>query len=325
MSNKTKLEQVETEKPGDYQRADAVLAAEKELADYRATKPGEYQSPYAARLDSILAEIDSRPAFSYELSADPLYRQYQESYARLGQRAGENAAANAAALTGGYANSYAATAAAGANAAAQTGLNEVLPQLYSAAMSRYKLAGDTLNDRLSALQGADKTAYNRWADTYDHWYDYLGNLTDAADTAYKKDYNEYADRYSAWQDWRDYYATESQKDVANALAQAKFEQAQKEWQAEYELKQEQSAAAAAAAQSSAAAAAAKAAGQGGGSAAAKQSGGSTAKPTGEQSYATALALAVNLQKSGKSRAAVTAALQKAGYNTPMVQYALKYL
>lgn len=232
MSNKTKLEEVEKQKPGAYAPGDAVLAARQELAQHQAAKPESYQSAYGAEIDRVLRQITQRPGFTYDLAADPLYRQYQQSYSALGRQAAANAAANASALTGGYGNSYAATAAAQAGDAYLAKLGDVLPDLYAAAMERYRLESDTLAGRLGALQSADKTAYGRWADAYDNWFDTLGYLSGAADSAYKKDYNEYADRYGAWQDWRDYYAAQAKQDEEATLAREKLALAQAQWEAE---------------------------------------------------------------------------------------------
>ena len=317
MSNKTKLEEVEKQKPGEYTRSDVVLAAEQELADYKASKPSAYESVYGADIDALLRELTGRQNFSYDLSSDPLYRQYSQSYATLGRQAASDAAADASALTGGYGNSYAATAAAQASDAYLNKLGDVLPDLYSLAMDRYKLESDTLAGKLSALQTADKTAYTRWANDYDDWFDYLEYLTGAADSAYKKDYNEYTDRYDAWTDWRDYYAAQAKQDEEMALAREKLAQAQAQWEAEQAFAREQWQAEQAAGAATDAAAAQSASSKSGSSTAAQADAVLRRK--------TALRVAQVMQKSGRTSSAIEQSLRDAGYSSTDIKYVMKNL
>lgn len=300
MSNKNRLEEVEKQKPGEYARSDAVLAAEQTLAEHQSAKPESYQSAYGADIDRVLQQITQRPGFTYDLAADPLYRQYQQSYTTLGRQAAANAAANASALTGGYGNSYAATAATQASDAYLAKLGDVLPDLYAAAMERYQLESDTLAGKLSALQSADKTAYGRWSDAYSDWFDYLDYLSGAADSAYKKDYNEYADRYAAWQDWRDYYAAQAKQDEETALAREKLAMAQAQWEAEQAFAREKWLAD----QASAAAKASASGGSGG-------AGGSGSRSGSTATAQTAAAPGKKVVEAAGDRLLYTAALQSA--------------
>ena len=86
-------------------------AAQQQLEQLRQQQPGAYESAYGAQIDALMAQLDSRPAFTYDINGDPLFRQYQEQYQRQGKAAMEDTMGTAAGLTGGYGNSYATTAA----------------------------------------------------------------------------------------------------------------------------------------------------------------------------------------------------------------------
>ena len=54
--------------------------ARQRLAEVQQQAPGAYQSGYGAQIDALLAKLDSRPGFQYDLQGDALYRQYQRQY-----------------------------------------------------------------------------------------------------------------------------------------------------------------------------------------------------------------------------------------------------
>ena len=228
MANRSKVDQIERERPGAYTRSDrvtsaeaerknyqttrpseytksqAVLDAEAAIKNYQAQRPGDYESQYGAQIDSLLEQIQNRKAFAYDFNADPLYQQYKNQYTKLGSDAAANAAADAAALTGGYGSSYTASAAAQANQQYLTQLNNVIPDLYQAAYERYQGEGNDLYNQLSALQNQDEMQYGRWQDRYANWADYLDYLTNRADSEYQAEYGRYQDKYSNWADYLDY-------------------------------------------------------------------------------------------------------------------------
>lgn len=100
----------ETKKTAEQLYAQAQ-EAQKQLEQLRAQQPGAYESSYGAQIDALIAQLDSRPGFSYDVNGDPLYRQYAEQYQRQGKAAMEDTLGAAAGLTGGYGSSYATTAA----------------------------------------------------------------------------------------------------------------------------------------------------------------------------------------------------------------------
>lgn len=64
--------------------------ARQRLAEVQQQAPGAYQSGYGAQIDALLAKLDSRPGFQYDLQGDALYRQYQQQYQKQGKAAMED-------------------------------------------------------------------------------------------------------------------------------------------------------------------------------------------------------------------------------------------
>lgn len=120
------------------------------------------------RIDEMLDEILNRDSFSYDVTNDPLYKQYAERYQREGDRATRNTLAEVAAGAGGM-NSYAITAAQQANNYYNSQLNDVIPQLYEAAYQRYLADIDNKVRDLGILNKMDDTQYGRYRDTMNDW------------------------------------------------------------------------------------------------------------------------------------------------------------
>ena len=102
-AGQTDAAQVRT--PG-YTPSGAASEAKAALARVLSETPGSYTSRWDSELDALYDQIANRKAFSYELGADPMYRQYREQYQSAGRLAMENTMCAAAALTGGYGSSY---------------------------------------------------------------------------------------------------------------------------------------------------------------------------------------------------------------------------
>lgn len=156
--------------------SDGTLKKKKELDAYEATKPGEYQSQYQDTISNLLDQIVNRKDFSYDFNADPLYQQYKDNYIQQGKQAMMNTMANAATLTGGYGNSYATSAGAQANQQYLQGLNDVIPELYNAALDKYNMDTDNLVNQYSVTTDAEDRDYSRYADSLANWQvnrDYL--------------------------------------------------------------------------------------------------------------------------------------------------------
>lgn len=146
------------------------VEAERALLDSLALlRPGDYESDFTAQLDALYQEISSRPGFSYDPGSDAAYQSYALQYARQGRAAMADTLGQTAHLTGGYGSSYAQSAAQQSYQRYLQQLSDVLPQLQSAAYSRYRDEGDALLDRYKLLQGQDEEAYGHWQDLVSAW------------------------------------------------------------------------------------------------------------------------------------------------------------
>ncbi|MCI2048038.1 MAG: hypothetical protein LKJ90_10055 [Faecalibacterium sp.] len=223
----------------EYQKSQAVLDAEQQLADFEATKPGEYVSGYQSRIDAMLDKIQNRGGFSYDFNADPLYQAYKDQYTHNGRVAMLDETAAAAAASGGYGSSYAASAGSQAYQGYLNDLNGKLPALYEAALDRYKAEGSAMQDTLSGLTAQEKAAHAGYEDTVADYYKGLAQYSSLTDSAYKKDYGEYQDWVDSITDMRDYYAGQEQQQFKNdlsrkdyELAVQKYQESIREWEAE---------------------------------------------------------------------------------------------
>ena len=133
-AGQTDAAQVRT--PG-YTPSGAASEAKAALDRVLSEKPGSYTSRWDKELDALYDQIANRKAFSYDLGADPMYRQYREQYQSAGRLAMENTMGAAASLTGGYGSSYSQQAGQQAYNAYLQKLNEVVPELYAQARSQY--------------------------------------------------------------------------------------------------------------------------------------------------------------------------------------------
>lgn len=191
-----------------------------------------YQSKYGTQIDSVLNKIVNRQPFSYDFNADPLYQNYKDQYTKLGNEASMNAVANASALTGGYGNSYAATAGAQANQQYLTQLNQVIPELYNAAMSKYQMEGDDLKDQYGLLGNAEDREYGRYRDTVNDYNNMLNYFQNAYGTQLGNDqWNANFD----YQKQRDSVA-DSQWAAEMAYKNGRAAASDAQWKAEFDLK-----------------------------------------------------------------------------------------
>ena len=209
----TALGGAEAGRPGFAQSqtlTDALNALQAQLGQ----KPGEYQSPYAAQIEALYQKATSREPFQYDANADPVYQMYRDRYRENARRSMQDTMAEAAALSGGYGNTYAQAAAQQAYDQQMNGLNDILPQLYDQAYSRYSAEGDQILQQLALAQQMDQTGYNRWADQLADYYNQLGAQQSLANDMYNREYGEYADALNAWQADRAYYYQKAQDELA---------------------------------------------------------------------------------------------------------------
>ena len=168
-----------------------VEAARSLLESLASLRPADYQSSFAAQLEALYQEISSRPGFSYDPGSDAAYQSYALQYARQGRAAMADTLGQTAHLTGGYGSSYAQSAAQQSYQRYLQQLSDVLPQLQSAAYSRYRDEGDALLDRYKLLQGQDEEAYGRWQDLVSAWQKEVSQAQSRYDQISSRDLKNY--------------------------------------------------------------------------------------------------------------------------------------
>ena len=116
----------------------------------------------------------------------------------------------AAALSGGYGNSYAQTAGQQAYNASLQNLNNVIPELQSAAMQAYENEGTEKSSELATLQGVDESEYSKYRDEMSDWQTELSYLYNKTNDMSEEEYNRYLNDRSAWEADREYWANKTQ-------------------------------------------------------------------------------------------------------------------
>lgn len=184
-------------------------------------KPEEFTWENQEQLDQKTQEFMNRKPFSYDLANDPLYQQYKEQYAAMGNLAMQDTMGQAAALTGGYGNSYAQTAGQQTYQNYLNRVNEVVPDLYARARNDYEAEGERLYKEISLLEGQKAQEYSRYQADLDDWYNYLSVLQSQEGIAREND--RWERQFAASQGntgvaslttgeyakWRDLFAAES--------------------------------------------------------------------------------------------------------------------
>lgn len=207
-----------------YTPSDDLDSIRAELEAFEAQRPGDYQSQYREQIDSLLDEILNRPDFSYDFNDDPLYQQYKDQYTQQGKLAMQDTMGQAAALTGGFGNSYAQSVGQQAYQGYLQQLNNVIPELQQNAYGMYMDEGNTMRTNMGLLQGMDEMDYGRYRDDVDDYYRdlqyYYNRYNDMSD----REYDRYVNDLNAWLADRDYWYNKSQD-----------EQAQSNWEAEFDL------------------------------------------------------------------------------------------
>ena len=198
------------------------------------------------QIDALLAQINSRPAFSYDQNTDPTFQQFKDQYTAGGNKAMRDTMGNAAALTGGYGNSYATTAGSQAFDAYMEQLNNKGLELRQNALNEYNQQTEDLYNQLNAAMSVEDRAYQQYLDQYNQYRDRL-NLgldqanavanqwnsdrdyeykvgRDAAEDAYRNATLKLDQDRLDWEketDKRDYDYKVGQDEIANQIAMAK--------------------------------------------------------------------------------------------------------
>lgn len=181
-----------------YSPSSSVTAAKAYLQQVQSAKPGAYQSRWDEELTSLYDQITNRKAFQYDLGEDALYQQYKEQYQRLGRQAMEDTMGQAASLTGGYGSTYSEQVGQQAYNAYLQSLNDIVPDLYDRAYSRYQDEGQELYNRYSLVEGRESMDYSKYRDTVSDYYSDLSDARSAYNAERSFDYQQYSDQLSYW-------------------------------------------------------------------------------------------------------------------------------
>jgi hypothetical protein len=192
--------------------------ANRKYLEYENNQPGAYASQYQSQIDSLLGQIVNRKAFDYNFNADPAYQQYRQRYTDQANRAMKDTVGQVSALTGGYGNSWAQTAGQQSYQQYMTALNDLIPELKNAALNEYNTESNRLSSNFSTLQSADAQEYQKHQDKTNLW---------AQNRNY---YYQQAQDEQAQYNWQAEY---NAAQAAAAQARAAAEQAQRNWQAEF--------------------------------------------------------------------------------------------
>lgn len=225
-----------------YEESQKVLDAFANYNNYKDNnKPSDYVFSDAEQLKNTEDKYYNRKDFSYDLYQDPLYNQYKHTYITEGKRAMEDAVGNAAGLTGGYTNSYAQSVGMQAYNEKLDKLNDIVPELYEAAYSRYESELDRLETKLGYLTDKNKEEYSRYLDSYNIY----SKEVDALRDLYLQEYeNDMAIQDSEWESAYKIAMAQQEREIANANLGYKYYAAnlqQAQFDAEMQYKQEQAA------------------------------------------------------------------------------------
>ena len=211
MAKKNKYTNIDLSKYSNgYQASKQVQQAQKlkQQAENAVRNYGDFKYNKQGAYDSAMDAILNRKAFSYDLNGDAMYQQYKDMYTAQGKQAMMDTMGQAAALTGGYGNSYAASVGNQAYMNHMQKLGEVVPELYSLALSAYNTEGDRLNNNLNVLMSDRDAQYGQWGDKLNRLINDRGYYSDNYNNVYSQDYTKWNDQrnYDQSQYWNEYNA-----------------------------------------------------------------------------------------------------------------------
>lgn len=294
----------------DYQESDRVKKLAERLAQLEAQKPGDWTGgQYGQQMQDALDAIRKRKKFSYDLNGDALYQQYKDKYVQQGKQAMQDTMGQAAALTGGYGSTYGQAVGQQQYDAYLQNLNDVVPELYQLALSRYQMEGDDLKTQYSLLADQYQQEYGQYRDKVGDWQTERNFLSGRYDSERNLD-------YGMWGDARDFAYTDYRNGIADEQWRRQYEESVRQFNEQMALSREQFAWQQAQAQ---AAAAAKS--RGGGS----SSGGKSSGKENSEKYTSSTAMRIihdtetGVDQSLQGRINALAAMYEAG-NITKKQY-----
>ncbi len=147
----------------------AYLDAQKALGDH-----APFKFSQADWFESVKDKIKQPNEFSYDLDKDAFYQQYADKYMEQARLAMADTMGQAAAMTGGYGNSYAQSVGQQAYNAQLDKLNDVAPDLYQAALERYKMGKEDMYDQYDLGASEYVREYGEYLDEYSRLLNDLG-------------------------------------------------------------------------------------------------------------------------------------------------------
>ena len=217
----------------DYQESDRVKKLAERLAQLESQKPGDWTGgQYGQQMQDALDAIRKRKKFSYDLNGDALYQQYKDKYVQQGKQAMQDTMRQAAALTGGYGSTYGQAVGQQQYDAYLQNLNDVVPELYQLALSRYQMEGDDLKTQYSLLADQYQQEYGQYRDKVGDWQTERNFLSGRYDSERNLD-------YGMWDDARDFAYTDYRNGIADEQWRRQYEESVRQFNEQMALSREQ--------------------------------------------------------------------------------------
>jgi hypothetical protein len=217
----------------DYQESDRVKKLAERLAQLESQKPGDWTGgQYGQQMQDALDAIRKRKKFSYDLNGDALYQQYKDKYVQQGKQAMQDTMGQAAALTGGYGSTYGQAVGQQQYDAYLQNLNDVVPELYQLALSRYQMEGDDLKTQYSLLADQYQQEYGQYRDKVGDWQTERNFLSGRYDSERNLD-------YGMWDDARDFAYTDYRNGIADEQWRRQYEESVRQFNEQMALSREQ--------------------------------------------------------------------------------------
>lgn len=191
-----------------------------------------YANSYEDQLKDLYDRIVNRDKFRYDINQDELYQQYAKQYAEKGRMAMMDTMGQAAALTGGYASTYGQAVGQQQYDAYLQNLNDVVPELYQLALSRYQMEGDDLKTQYSLLADQYQQEYGQYRDKVGDWQTERNFLSGRYDSERNLD-------YGMWGDARDFAYTDYRNGIADEQWRRQYEESVRQFNEQMALSREQ--------------------------------------------------------------------------------------